>query len=153
MISEAKHELKRADHLIFVSLKYTRTIDVLASIIQRLINSCDFAIDALIEFSNKRKKDKTVSKIYKVKAEFIKGKFKKNEMIIEFIEFSDFLRRILKAEHLKREEFRKNVTLTAMEGDVEVMQVNMDVIKDYYRRTCEYIDEISNMVLGVKSDD
>ena len=37
-LDKAKSELKRADHLIFVSLKYTRTVDVIRSIIERLIN-------------------------------------------------------------------------------------------------------------------
>ncbi len=35
----AKEEIKRADHLMYVSLKYTRTVDILKSIIERLINA------------------------------------------------------------------------------------------------------------------
>ena len=32
---DSKQEINRADHLIYVSLKYTRTVDVIKSIIER----------------------------------------------------------------------------------------------------------------------
>ena len=38
-------ELKRVDHLVYVSLKYTRTVDVIRSIIDRLIIKNLFAGD------------------------------------------------------------------------------------------------------------
>jgi hypothetical protein len=50
-LSEAFEELKRADHLIYVSLKYTRTVDVIKSIIERLINAYDDAIITLLDKS------------------------------------------------------------------------------------------------------
>ena len=43
-LDEAKEEIKRADHLIYISLKYTKTVDVIKITIQRLINAFDFAI-------------------------------------------------------------------------------------------------------------
>ena len=39
---DAEKELKRVDHLIYVSLKYTRTVDVFKNIIKRLISTIDF---------------------------------------------------------------------------------------------------------------
>ena len=44
MIPEAKEELKRADHLLYVTLKYTRTADVIKNTIHRLLNAIDYAI-------------------------------------------------------------------------------------------------------------
>ena len=46
---ESREELKRADHLIFVSLKYTRTVDVIKHIVERLINCIDFAFTGLLD--------------------------------------------------------------------------------------------------------
>ena len=44
----AKGQLLRADHLFHVTLKYTRTVDVIRNTIERLIGGLDFAIkDAL----------------------------------------------------------------------------------------------------------
>ena len=40
----AEEELKRADHLLYVTLKYTRNVDVIKNIIKRLINAYDYAV-------------------------------------------------------------------------------------------------------------
>ncbi len=50
-LDNAKEELKRADHLFYVSLKYTRTVDVIKSIIERLINASAFTIEALLRYA------------------------------------------------------------------------------------------------------
>ena len=52
----AKEELKRVDHLIYVSLKYTRTVDVLLSVVDRMINAYGFAIDSLLKIAKENKK-------------------------------------------------------------------------------------------------
>ena len=43
---EAIQELKRVDHLFWVSLKYTRTVDVIKHVIERLINCIGFGLEA-----------------------------------------------------------------------------------------------------------
>lgn len=45
----ASQELKRAEHLLYVSLKYTRTADVMQSFIARLVACFDFIIDGLLK--------------------------------------------------------------------------------------------------------
>ena len=50
----ALEELKRADHLIYVSLKYTRTTDVIRSTIKRLISAYNYAILDLLEYSKNK---------------------------------------------------------------------------------------------------
>ena len=37
-LDDVKNEVKRVDHLIYVSLKYTRTVDVIRSVVERIIN-------------------------------------------------------------------------------------------------------------------
>ena len=41
-LDNAKEELKRVDHLFYVSLKYTRTADMMRHLIERLINAFSF---------------------------------------------------------------------------------------------------------------
>ena len=50
----ADDELKRADHMIYVTLKYTRTADVIQNIIKRLTNAYEFSI---LETLNKLNKE------------------------------------------------------------------------------------------------
>ncbi len=55
-LDNAVRELRKVDHLVFVSLKYTRTVDVLKHIIKRMISAFDFMMDALfIDFKKKKK--------------------------------------------------------------------------------------------------
>ncbi len=56
-LDNALRELRKVDHLIYVSLKYTRTVDVLKHIIKRMISAFDFMMDALlINLKQKKKK-------------------------------------------------------------------------------------------------
>ena len=48
-VTNAVEELKRVDHLIFVSLKYTRTVDVLRSVINRLIDAYGAIIEGILK--------------------------------------------------------------------------------------------------------
>ena len=145
----AREELKRADHLIYVSLKYTRTVDVITSIIARLISAKQMTIDALLEWLEKKKKLKNVdtSKPYKIKVELIRGKLKKDENIIEFLDFYDYLMKIMKAEHLKKEEFRKNVRLIAQDKSGNIIdEVGIEVLKEYYKKVCNQMDNIEKIM-------
>ena len=71
-LMQAKQELKRADHSIAVSLKYTRTVDVIKSIIKRLINTITHILDALLEKAKEDGKIKEMPKIPGLKAEHVK---------------------------------------------------------------------------------
>ncbi|MEM3690615.1 MAG: hypothetical protein QXZ40_02715, partial [Candidatus Micrarchaeia archaeon] len=61
-LGEAFEEMKRADHLIYVSLKYTRTVDVIRSIVERLATAYEKAITALLEEAKNQKKIQSYSK-------------------------------------------------------------------------------------------
>ena len=75
-LEKARDELKRSDHLVFVSLKYTRTCDVLHNTIQRLINAYDFAILAALEKAKSEGKIDSIPSSKKLRAELV-SKFKK----------------------------------------------------------------------------
>ena len=54
--NSAIEELKRVDHLIFVTLKYTRTVDVIRSVLERLVSTLDYQIADLLEYYRKKGK-------------------------------------------------------------------------------------------------
>lgn len=143
MIEEAKEELKRADHLIFVSLKYTRTMDVLESTIKRLIKSLEFGLEGLLMWLHKRKKIKEIPSTYKSKIEIIRHNFGKDKVILELLKFYSFLIRVDRAKHERKSEFRKGVALIAIDelGDI-IEEVNIEKIKDYYLKTIEFLGYI-----------
>ena len=140
MIEEAKEELKRADHLIFVSLKYTRTMDVLESIVKRLIKSLEFGLEGLLLWLHKRKKIKEIPNTYKSKIEVLRRSFSKDKVIQDLLKFYSFLIRVDRARHERKSEFRKGVALIAIDelGDV-IEEVNIEKVKDYYLKTIEFL--------------
>lgn len=145
MIEEAKEELKRADHLIYVSLKYTKTVDVIASTILRLVDACQIGIDSLLRYLKQKNKIKEIPKSYKEKIELLK-KTKTIEIAKEFAEFSEFLKRIQNSKHSKKEEFRKHVALIAEQDEIRIAEVDIEALKSYYNKTKEFINIISEII-------
>lgn len=149
LMYEAKEELKRADHLLYVSLKYTRTVDVLKSIVERLISGLDIAISCLLQEAKEKKLVKEIPPQAGPRAELLR-KIYKDAKIDEMIEFHMMLRKVSKAEYKRSHEFRRHVTMTAA-TDTGVVIINLEVIKEYYERSTGYVDYV-NSILNPKKE-
>lgn len=136
---EANEELKRTDHLIYVSLKYTRTVDVLKNIIERLINAYDFVIIALLKELQKQDKVGEIPPSVFAKCEAIKNGFPEDKKIAENLDFYLLLRQINKARYEKAKEFRRHVTMT-VEVKGEKMEIDIDKIHEYFDRTKDFVE-------------
>ena len=136
--SDAKEELKRADHLLYVTLKYTKNIDVIKNTIKRLINACDYAILDVMEYLKAKKKIKEIPLMPISRAEEVKKYLKKTELI-EFIDFYLLLKRVDRAEYTKKEEFKKNVRLVVMNENEESYEINIEKLYEFFEKTKEFI--------------
>ena len=141
--SEAREELKRADHSIFVTLKYTKTCDVIKNTIKRLINAYDYGINHALTVLHDKKKLKEIPSTPISRAEMLKKTYRRTE-ITAFIKFYSLLRRIDRASYSKKEEFRKNVALIATLEDGEVINVDIVTLYSYFQKTKEFIDYIES---------
>jgi len=149
LIENTESELKRADHLIYVSLKYTRTCDVFKSIVERLINAMDPMIDALLLKLEEEKKITEKPSQPKAKIDIIRQKYEHAE-IKEFCDLYLLLRLINKAPFTRAREYRRHVTMTChVEG--KNMDVNIDNITEYYKKIKGYFDFIKGIVLGERA--
>jgi len=135
--NSAIEELKRADHLLFVTLKYTRTCDVIKSIIKRLISTFDYAIIDALESLKKRKKIKDIPLTPISRAEFLKKSYKRPEMN-DFLKFYMLLKFIDRAEYTKKEEYKRHVACTVMQDD-EAIEINIDKVHEYFNKTKDFI--------------
>ncbi len=133
-------ELKRADHMLFVSLKYTRTCDVIKNIIERLVACFDFTFDYIAVSLKEKKKIDSVPSARAIKIDVLKDYFKENKEFQSYLEFYYLLRRINKAEFTRRQEFRRHVTMTAVMDDDCLLEVNIDTIYEYYNKTKSFMD-------------
>ena len=137
-IENAREELKRVDHLVYVSLKYTRTVDVIRNTLLRMVDAIDFAFDCLLRFSKEKKKIKDVPSIPGLKVDSLEKLFKGDALLSEYVQFYALLRKVLKAKYTKREEYRRHVTMTVkVEG--ESIEVNIDVLKEHYEKVKEIV--------------
>ena len=138
---KAKEEMKRADHLMYVSLKYTRTVDVLKSIVERLINAFDFGLDAFFEKLKEQKKIAEIPTIPKVKADTLKKLAEDDYHLKNFLRLYLLLRKINKAEFSRAREYRRHVTMTAFLEDAEI-EITIDIIFDYFDKTKEFLEYV-----------
>lgn len=148
-LHDAHEELKRVDHLIFVSLKYTRTVDVIKSIIVRLINCFDFCVLALL-CKIKDVSEEDLPKSPGLRTNMLAEEYKNEEDMQEFLKFYHLLRSLSRAEFSRAREYRRHVTMTALlqEGPAEV---NIDIITEYYRKTKIFTRLVSKMLNEDKS--
>lgn len=139
---EALEEIKRADHLIFVSLKYTRTVDVIKNIIDRLVNIYELSIDALLE---KREQQGIIPEIPPsvfAKIELLKNMFPDDPSFIETLLFYQSLRVVSRAKFTKAREFRRHVTMAAELPDGSIKELTIDTLHEDFTKTKEFIEKI-----------
>jgi len=143
-LNDAKEELKRVDHLIYVSLKYTRTVDVFLNIIASMIDTYDFLLDALLELALEKKliEEKPLSP--REKGDLIKKTFE-DETIQDNIDLYFLLRKLVKSNPQRENEFRRNVTMTSYVDNRKEI-VNIDIATEYYHFLREFVNHVSDMI-------
>ncbi len=141
LLDKAKEELKRADHLMYVSLKYTRTVDIIKSLVERLINAFDFGVEALL----KKAKVKNIPNIPRVKVDILQKTQFYDEKVQQYMQLYLLLRDINKAPFERAMEFRRHVTMTAHLEDKEI-EIDIDIIEDYFKKATEFIDFVESVL-------
>ncbi len=134
-----------ADHLLYVSLKYTKTCDVILNLLLRWRKMIETSINEILKHAKKKKRISSISSNVVGKIEQIKKLFKKNKEFLEVIELYEMLRKI---EDLRKErigEFRKNVTLKIMYKGKEI-PINLEQLKIYADLLEKFINTTKNFL-------
>jgi hypothetical protein len=119
-----------ADHLLYVSLKYTKTGDIIINLLLRWKNMIDLAMDLLVEEAQKKKKWKAVPDAPRAKLVQLKKIYEKDELISKVLELYELFRDLEGCEKVRENEFRKGVNLK-VKYKGEVIDINMDKLKEY----------------------
>ena len=129
---EAREELKRLEHIIYVSLKYTRTTDVIINALTRLVSVFDLIIEAYLE---KAKVEGLISALPKspaLRGTRLSELYPDDKELQNFMTFYAYLKVILKSPYNRREEFRRHVTVI-VELDKCTAEVDIDCLVNYER--------------------
>lgn len=136
-----------ADHLLYVSLKYTKTCDVILNLLLRWRKMIDTSIERILKHALKKKKITKVEESPIGKLNQIRILFKKDENFQKAIDFFIMLKKI---EELKKErigEFRKNVALKVFFRGEEVL-INLEQLKVYAEMLEKFIITTKQFVLS-----
>ena len=139
--NNAQDELRRIDHLLFVTLKYTRTVDIIKSIVEKFVLAINYQTDDIFEHLLENKKIKEIPKVPLVRVRKLEEIYPKDKTIKDIVDYYVMLKKILNAEHRKREEYRKNVTLVTQDTEI-----NIEKLKNYSKVTTEYVNYLKGLI-------
>ena len=146
MIEEIIKEKTSADHLLYVSLKYTKTCDVILNLLARWKSLIELSFDAILEKRVEEGKIPAMPTNPKQRIEFVKKFFRKIDTIQEVIPLYIFFKRVPDLKKMREGEFRKNVNLKIIEV-TKVTEINMDKLGEYYEIVEKFIVEVK-AILG-----
>lgn len=150
-LDEAQDELKRLDHLIYVSLKYTRTTDVIKSIVQRIINAFDRGINSLLLHLKEQKIIDELPPSAVERVDLIKSKIS-DELLFNYLDMYLVYRKINKTDFTKSQEYRRHVAMTTILEGKEI-ETNIDTITEDYKKTKEFISFVGKIISGESLDE
>jgi len=119
-----------ADHLLYVSMKYTKTCDVMINLLKRWKIMIDYSFEGLLEKAKKKKIIKKIPTAPKLKIDAIKEIFRKNQEIIDAVKEYEMFKLIDALKKTKSGEFRKGVCLTVLYKEEEI-KIDLEKLKEY----------------------
>jgi len=134
-----------ADHLLYVSLKYTKTTDVMLNLLARWKNLIEESIDKILDKNKKLKKVKSIPSAPKIKVEIIKELYKKDPAILQVITLYEFFKNVDAAQKIRENEFRKNVVLRIFDRGKWV-DIDMDKLKEYNEILERFISTLRQII-------
>ena len=147
MLEKIVKEKISADHLLYVSLKYTKTCDVIVNLIKRWTVMINDSVDGLLEQLKKKKKIKSIPAAPRQRMEIVKTEFKKVPEVMKAMELYQFFKKIDNLRTVRESEFRKDVRLKIYDGTEEII-INLDKLKEYSATLESFISYVKQFLLS-----
>ena len=136
-----------ADHLLYVSLKYTKTCDVIKNLLLRWRKMIEISIEVILKHAKKKKKISVIPMNPVKQIETMNKLFKNDKNILEIIKFYDMLRKIEELRQERIGEFRKNVCLKLIYQGKEI-NINLEQLKIYADMLEKFISTTKQFLLS-----
>ncbi len=117
-----------ADHLLYVSLKYTKTCDVILNLLARWKIMIDISFDILIKRAGK--KWKQVPNAPRAKAIQLRKIYADEPIVMEALDLYEFFRDVEQLNKMRESEFRKGVNLKVQYKNSPV-NINLEKLAEY----------------------
>ena len=139
-MEEIIQEKISADHLLYVSLKYTKTCDVIMNLLLRWAKMIETSISEILKYAKKKKKVSSVPSSPLEQMDKIRILFKKDKEFLDVIEMYEMFRKIRDLRTERIGEFRKNVTLKVFYRGEEI-DINLEQLKIYAEKLEKFISQ------------
>lgn len=136
-----------ADHLLYVSLKYTKTCDVMVNLLLRWKNMIEIAMKEILKHAKKKKKIFSISENPVGRLEQVRKLFKKDKNFLEVLDLYEMFKKIRELRKERIGEFRKNVTLRVFYRGKEI-NVNLEQLKIYADMLEKFISTTKQFLLS-----
>ncbi len=128
LIDDIIKEKISADHLLYVSLKYTKTCDVILNLLSRWKIMVDTSFAFLIKKAGKSWKP--VPDAPRAKAIQLRKIYANEPIVIEALDLYEFFRDIEGLEKMRESEFRKGVNLRVTYKG-KIVNINLEQLAIY----------------------
>ena len=145
---EAREELKRLEHIIFVSLKYTRTVDVILNALHRMVSTFDWIIEVFLEKAREEGKVNTLPKSPALRARLVGELYADDQQLLRYLCFYTFLKTLLNMKQQKREEFRRHVTLIVELENNTTAEIKIDNLMNAERYMHKILQSAWEKIVG-----
>ncbi len=149
---EAREELKRLEHIIYVSLKYTRTVDVVINALNRMVNVFDLIFEAFLEKSREEGKIDALPKSPALRATRFAGMYPDDQELQKYASFYTFLKNVLKLPHQKRSEYRRHVALV-VNLDKATAEINIDNLMNCEHFVYKFFNYAWERIIGKREEE
>ena len=119
-----------ADHLLYVSLKYTKTCDVIINLLSRWKNMIDKGMDRLVLKAEKDKKWKPIPDAPRARVVQLKKLYENSPEVMKTLNLYELFRDLDSLEKVRENEFRKGVNLKVTYKG-EIININLIQLKEY----------------------
>jgi len=145
MIEEIIKEKTSADHLLYVSLKYTKTCDVILNLLARWKSLIELSFDTILEHRVEAGKIPAMPTNPKQRIEFIKKYFKKFDDVQNVVPLYIFFKRVPELNKTRSGEFRKNVNLKIV-APGKTTDIDMEKLGEYYEIVEKFMSEVKKIL-------
>lgn len=136
-----------ADHLLYVSLKYTKTCDVIRNLIVRWRIMIEKSIEKILEHAQTKKKISDIPSSPIGKIEAVRKLFKNDKDFQKVINEYMMFRKIEELRCERIGEFRKNVNLRVFFQGKEV-NIDLEKLKEYTAMLETFINTTKQFLLS-----
>ena len=145
MMEDIIAEKISADHLLYVSLKYTKTCDVITNLLVRWSRLIETSMEVLLRRAEEKKKIDHVETSPLARIDQIKKIYARDKEFLKIIDVYMMFRKIKELKCERIGEFRKNVNLRVTYRG-EKINIDLEKLKEYSEILENFISKVKQFL-------